>query len=89
MNILSPIPLDVQPTDVHQRLAGLAGEWSGEETMLPSAWEPEARTLPARISARLGLGGFGVVLDYEQGEEDAVAFEEWSPMMEGKYHRAR
>ena len=55
-----------QPTDAHRRLARLAGSWSGEERMFPSEWDPEGGVANARNSARVALGDFAVLVDYEQ-----------------------
>ena len=63
-----------QPTDAHQRLARLAGDWAGVEKMLPSEWAPEGYEAPARRTARVALGGFAVVVDYEQEKEGRVVF---------------
>jgi Protein of unknown function (DUF1579) len=62
-----------KPGPEHEILAKLAGEWSGEETMLPSPWSPEKRTCHGHIRGRV-LDGFFVVSDYEQKSGDKVSF---------------
>ena len=62
-----------KPGPEHEQLAQLAGDWSGEETMFPSAWSPEEQHRVGRLRARL-LDGFFVVSDYEQWTGDEVTF---------------
>jgi len=63
-----------QPTEAHLKLARLAGEWSGEDTMFPSDWDPEGSTAQAHHSIRVAIGGFGVVVDMEQRRDGEVVF---------------
>jgi hypothetical protein len=56
------------PGDEHRRLAALAGEWSGEETLAASRWSAGGRAV-ARVSARMALGGYYLEQDYT-GEMD-------------------
>ena len=53
----------------HEKLAQLSGKWVGEETMMPSPWNPEESKRHAVIDARV-LEGFFVVSDYEQKDPD-------------------
>lgn len=61
-----------QPTDAHRKLARLAGEWTGEEKVFPSEWDPEGGVALGRTSARVALGEFAVVTDYEQERDDCA-----------------
>ncbi len=63
-----------KPGEAHQKLARLAGRWLGEETMFPSPWDPEGGTAQATTEARVALGGFGVVSDYEQRRGGQVTY---------------
>jgi len=63
-----------QPTDAHKKLARLAGRWSGEETMFPSQWDPKGGTATGRTNARVALGDFAVLSDYEQERDGQVVF---------------
>ena len=63
-----------KPTDRHRQLSRLAGRWSGKETMFPSQWDPEGGVAQASNSARVALGDFAVVTDYEQSRDGQVVF---------------
>ena len=63
-----------QPTDAHRSLARLAGEWSGEERMFPSEWDPEGGVARGRTTARVALAEFAVVTDYEQERDGQITF---------------
>jgi len=63
-----------KPGIAHERLARLAGTWHGEEKMFPSPWDPEGGTAQATTHARVGLGGFAVITDYEQQRGGRVTF---------------
>lgn len=54
------------PQEAHARLGILAGEWTGEEHMHPSPWDPKGGTALGRVHNRAALDGFAVVQDYEQ-----------------------
>ena len=54
-----------EPGEAHERLLRMTGEWSGEETMMPSPWSPTEEKRTATISSR-ALEGFFVVSDYVQ-----------------------
>ncbi len=63
-----------QPGPEHEKLAQMAGEWVGEETLAPSPWSPEEQTRHGHLSARV-LDRFFVVSDYEQKDaEGQVTF---------------
>ncbi len=63
-----------QPTDAHRSLARLAGQWSGEEQMFPSEWDPQGGVANGRNTARVALGEFAVVTDYEQERDGETVF---------------
>ncbi len=63
-----------RPTDAHRRLARLAGGWVGDEKMFPSEWDPEGGVALGRTSARVALGEFAVVTDYEQERDGQTTF---------------
>ena len=62
------------PTDHHRKLAALAGEWVGEETLHPSPWAPETRTAVGRFSSRIDLDGMYLVTDYVESRDGSVVF---------------
>ena len=64
-----------KPGDEHRRLAKLDGSWRGEERMLPTPWKPEGGKALGRMSARLSLGGFYLIMSYEQEQNGRLAFE--------------
>lgn len=55
-----------KPTAEHQQLAKLAGNWVGEESILPSPWDPKGGKATGRMQARMDLGGFYLIADYQQ-----------------------
>ncbi|MDA1266194.1 MAG: DUF1579 family protein [Planctomycetota bacterium] len=61
------------PGPAHEVLARMAGEWTGDETMLPSPFHPEEQKRTSTNSARM-LEGFFLVSDYEQRSGDEVTF---------------
>lgn len=63
-----------QPTEAHAKLERLAGEWTGEETMMPSPWAPSGGTATSTTRSRMALGGFYLLVDYEQRVGEVVAF---------------
>jgi hypothetical protein len=62
-----------RPGPEHERLARLAGQWSGEEKMMPSAALPQAQSLVAKVNARM-LDGLYLVVDYEQEHQGTVVY---------------
>ena len=54
------------PSAGHRRFERMAGIWEGEETMYPSAWDPEGGTAIGRTVGRVAVGGFALVIDYQQ-----------------------
>jgi len=64
-----------KPGADHERLEKLAGPWAGTETMHPSPWDPKGGKAEAVTRGRISLGGFAVVVDYEQRRDGRVTFE--------------
>ena len=62
-----------RPNEHHERLATLAGNWIGEETMHASPWG-EAGSGDGRIAARIDLEGFFLVSDYVQERDGRVTY---------------
>lgn len=62
------------PGPAHEKIARIAGEWKGEETMAPSPWDPEGGTAEARVTNRVAIDGFIVVQDYEQIRNGKTTF---------------
>ena len=48
---------------LHERLAGLAGEWEGTEELAASPWSPGG-TGRAQMTLGVAAGGFALVQDY-------------------------
>jgi hypothetical protein len=63
-----------KPTADHRRLEKLAGNWRGEETMHPSAWDPEGGVAQGTTRSRVALDGFAVIGDYEQTRDGKVTY---------------
>jgi len=61
------------PTEEHRRLAVLAGEWRGEETIHPSRWA-EGGKASAHVSARIDLNGFYLIQDSKQTRDGKESF---------------
>ncbi len=63
-----------KPTEAHRKLARLAGEWTGNEQLSPSPWDPQGGTAIGRCHNRLVADGFVLAHDYEQERGGAVNF---------------
>ena len=63
-----------KPGAPHQQLAKLAGNWVGEERMMPSPWDPQGGTAKGRVKNAVGIDGFVVIQDYEQTRDGKVSF---------------
>ena len=59
----------------HKRLEKLAGSWIAEETLAPSPWDPKGGPAVGKIEARIGIGGFFLVLDYVQERNERVTYQ--------------
>ena len=64
-----------KPTKHHEKLAAMVGEWTGEETMHPSPWDPKGGTATSRTSTRLELDGFFLLTDYVQKRGGRVSYQ--------------
>ena len=51
-----------RPGPEHEKLAALCGQFTGDETMMPSPWSPEQQERTCTISARM-LESFFVISD--------------------------
>jgi len=63
-----------KPTEDHQKLKKLAGQWHGMEKMYPSDWDPKGGVATGRQSAKVSLDGFAVVCDYEQERDGQITY---------------
>lgn len=63
-----------RPTKEHERLAALAGKWTGEETIHPTPWDPAGGLAEGSTTARVDLDGFGVVQEYVQKRDGVVSY---------------
>ena len=61
-------------TDEHKWLAKMAGNWVGEEIVHPGPWNPQGSKAVGRIRARMDLGGFHLISDYEHEKDGKVLF---------------
>jgi len=62
------------PAAGHKKFESMAGTWEGTETMYPSAWDPKGGTAVGRTVGRVAVGGFALVVDYQQTRDGAVTF---------------
>lgn len=62
-----------RPKSEHAKLAALAGDWAGDETLLPSKWGPGGKAR-GRISARQAINDFYVLWNYEEEKDGRVVF---------------
>ncbi|MBI3817371.1 MAG: DUF1579 family protein [Planctomycetes bacterium] len=63
-----------QATDAHKKLHALAGNWSGDEKMHPSPWDPKGGIAQATIQSRVDLDGFVVISDYLQKRDGNITY---------------
>lgn len=63
-----------KPTKFHKKLEAFAGDWTGDEVMHPSPWDPKGGTAKGKYRARVIADGFGVAQDYEQRKGGKVVF---------------
>lgn len=64
-----------RPGAPHEKMARLAGLWTGEEKIHPSPFDPEGGSARGRVENRLGASGFAIVQDYAQERSGNVNFE--------------
>lgn len=63
-----------KPNKFHKKLQALVGDWTGDEVMHPSPWDPQGGKRKGKIKARWICDGFAVAEDYEQRSGSKVAF---------------
>ena len=63
-----------KPTQEHQRLAQLAGDWVGEEIVHPGPWNPQGAKATGRMQARIALDGFYLISDHEHEVDGRILF---------------
>ena len=61
-------------TEAHKNFKYLAGQWSGQERIAPSPWDPKGGTATGYSDNRIALDGFVLVHDYEQQRNGATTF---------------
>jgi hypothetical protein len=61
------------PLEEHRKLAALAGEWNGEETVYPSRWVAGGQAT-SRVVARIDLNGFYLIQDTRQARDGKESF---------------
>jgi len=64
-----------KPGPAHQKLELLAGQWTGEEQIMPSPMDPAGGPANSKVDNRLALDGFILVQDYVQERSGRVNFE--------------
>ena len=62
-----------KPLEAHKKLAALAGEWIGEETVFASRWV-EGGKATSRVTARMDLNGFYLIQDTRQSRDGKESF---------------
>lgn len=55
-----------KPGPAQKKIELFAGNWSGEEKLHPSQWDPQGSTAAGTLNSRVICDGFYVVSDYEQ-----------------------
>ena len=63
-----------KPTKAHKKLDALLGDWTGDEVMHPSPWDPHGGKAKGKYTVRAIAGGFGLAQDYEQKCGGKVTF---------------
>jgi len=64
-----------KPGAPHERMRQLAGTWRGEDRLHPSPWDATGATAEGRMTARMALGGFHLLIDWQQLRDGVVTFE--------------
>jgi len=64
-----------RPGPEHARLALLAGDWIGEETIVPTPFDGISGNAIGHVHARMALDGFYLVTDYSQERHGGVPFQ--------------
>lgn len=63
-----------RPSEYHAKLSKLAGSYEADEKIHPGPSDPKGGSAKGRMTARLDLGGFWLLMDYEQQREGQVGF---------------
>jgi uncharacterized protein DUF1579 len=63
-----------RPQEEHRRLRALAGNWIGEETIHPSAWDPKGGAATGRFEAKVDMDDFFVLADYIEERDGKVSY---------------
>lgn len=58
----------------HRKLGALAGSWEGKETLHPSPWDPKGGPARSRVTGRIDLDGFFLIMDYVQERDGQVTY---------------
>jgi hypothetical protein len=61
-----------RPTDAHEKLAALAGEWEGPEVLAPGPGMPDERQARGHFDNRIDLDGFYLINNYTEEREGEV-----------------
>ena len=64
-----------QANENHAKLAVLAGDWIGEETLHPSPWSPEPSKATGKYQSRMALSGHVLITEYCQEKDGQVTYE--------------
>jgi hypothetical protein len=62
------------PGAAQKQIAKLAGNWSGDEVMAPSPWDPKGGTAKGKATNRVACDGWVVIQEYEQARDGKVTF---------------
>jgi hypothetical protein len=63
-----------KPTKFHTKLEALAGDWSGDETIHPTPWDPQGGPAKGAMKCRVDCDGFVLIQDYTQKRGGKVTY---------------
>jgi hypothetical protein len=63
-----------KPGKPHAKLAALAGEWAGDETIHPTPWDAAGGMAKGAMKCRIDCDGFALVQDYVQKRGGKVTY---------------
>jgi len=63
-----------KPGKFHEKLNALAGDWTGDETIHPTPWDPAGGTAKGTTKSRMDLDGFALIQDYVQKRGGKVSY---------------
>lgn len=63
------------PTASHRKLAMMAGDWTGPETMHPSPWNPDGYAAVGSLHNRMALDGFALIQDYDHKRDGTTVYQ--------------